>query len=106
MAYSRYKTFIVDGAYRKIPFIEVPSTNSDIYVEYKTGVTRFDLLSYQYYGDANYGWLILQANPHVGSLEFKVEDGVRIRVPYPLESAIQGYETNISKFDKLYGLDI
>ena len=106
MAHSRYKTFIVDGSYRKVPLIEIPVNSTDIYVEYRVGRTRFDLLSYQYYGDANYGWLILQANPHIGSLEFRVEDGVRIRIPYPLESAIQGYESNISKYDKLYGLDI
>lgn len=105
MSFNRYKSFVVDGAYRKVPSIEVPTSNSDCYAYYEVGKTRLDLLSYQYYGDPNYGWLILQANPTVGSLEFKIKDGTRLRIPYPLETAIQGYEGNIKKYDSLYGLD-
>ena len=104
MSYNRYKSFMVDGAYTKVPFIEVPFSNSDYYTYYEVGKTRLDLLSYQYYGDANYGWLILQANPQVGSLEFRIEDKSKLRIPYPLETAIQGYEDNIKKYNKLYGL--
>jgi hypothetical protein len=104
-SYSRYKSFIVDGSYTKVPFIEVPFSNSDIYVYYNVGRSRLDLISYQYYGDPNYGWLILQANPEAGSLEFRIRDNTRLRVPYPLETAIQGYEDNIKKYNKLYGLN-
>lgn len=103
-SYSRYKTFIVDGTYTKVPFVEVPTSNSDFYVYYDVGKTRLDLLSYQYYGNPNYGWLILQANPNVGSLEFKIKDKTKLRIPFPLENAIQGYENNIQKYDNLYGL--
>lgn len=103
--YNRYKSFIVDGTYKKIPSIEVPSSNSDLYVYYEVGKTRLDLLSYQYYGDPNYGWLILQANPEVGSLEFRIKSHTRLRIPYPLDNAIQGYEANIKKYNNLYGLN-
>jgi hypothetical protein len=65
---------------------------------------RMDLLSYQYYNDPNFGWLILQANPQYGSLEYMIEDGVKLRIPYPLDTALQGYENEINKYDKLYGL--
>jgi hypothetical protein len=105
MAQNRYKSFIVDGAYKKIPFIEIPTSDSDFYVYYEVGKTRLDLLSYQYYGDPNYGWLILQANPEVGSLEFRIADKERLRIPYPLENALQGYENNIKKYNNLYGLN-
>jgi hypothetical protein len=105
MAYNRYKSFISDGAFLKVPSIEVPFTNSDLYTYYEVGKTRLDLLSYQYYGDPNYGWLILQANPDVGSLEFRIKSNTRLRIPYPLENAIQGYEENIKKYNKLYGLN-
>lgn len=104
MSYNRYKSFISDGTYKKVPFIEIPISNSDFYVYYEVGKTRLDLLSYQYYGDSNYGWLILQANPHAGSLEYKIPNNTRLRIPFPLENAIQGYEGNIKKYDKLYGL--
>ncbi len=104
MSYNRYKSFIMDGAYKKIPSIKIPESNSDFYVYYNVGKTRLDLLSYQYYNDPNYGWLILQANPHAGSLEFNIEDGTKLRIPYPLETAIQLYESEIKNYTKLYGL--
>ncbi len=105
MAYSRYKSFISDGTYKKVPFIKIPESNNDFYVYYEVGKTRLDLLSYQYYGDPNYAWLILQANPSVTSLEFRINDNTKLRIPYPLENAIQGYENNIKKYNNLYGLN-
>jgi hypothetical protein len=105
MGYSRYKSFIVDGAYKRVPFIKVPESPTDCFVYYEFGKTRLDLLSYQYYNDPNYGWLILQANPKYGSLEFKLENNAKLRIPYPLETGIQGYEEELAKYVKLYGLN-
>lgn len=104
MAYSRYKSFIVNGAFKRVPFIKIPYSPTDCYVYYEVGKTRLDLLSYQYYNDPNYGWLILQANPQYSSLEFKLEDNAKIRIPYPLESAIQNYENELKKYEKLNGV--
>lgn len=104
MDYNRYKSFITNGAFKRVPFIEVPKSATDCYTFYEVGKTRLDLLSYQYYNNPNYGWLILQANPQVGSLEFKIEDKTMLRIPYPLEAAIQGYENQIKKYDKINGI--
>jgi hypothetical protein len=104
MKYDRYKNFIVDGTYLKVPFVKVPENPTDCYIYYDASKMRMDLLSYQYYNDPNFGWLILQANPQYGSLEFMIDSGVRLRIPYPLETALQGYENEIKKYDKLYGL--
>ena len=104
MAYSRYKSFIVNGAFKRVPFIKIPYSPTDCYVYYEVGKTRLDLLSYQYYNDPNYGWLILQANPQYSSLEFKLEDNAKIRIPYTLESAIQNYENELKKYEKLNGV--
>ena len=105
MSYNRYKSFVSNGTYRKVPFIKIPQSTTDCYVFYEVGKTRLDLLSYQYYNDPNYAWLILQANPTCGSLEFKIENNTKLRIPYPLDSAIQRYEEEIKKYEKLYGLD-
>jgi hypothetical protein len=105
MKHSRYNSFITDGAYKSIPFINIPKRSTDCYVFYEAGKTRLDLLSYQYYNDPNYGWLILQANPECGSLEFMIDDNAKLRIPYPLDTAIQGYEDEIERYDKLYGLN-
>jgi len=103
MDYKRYKNFIDGVSYKKIPFIEIPKSPSDKYVYYEVGKTRLDLLSYQYYEDPNYGWLIMQANPECGSLEFKIKDKQRLRIPYPLESALMGYDDGYKTYVKLYG---
>ena len=105
MNYNRYESFMSNGSYKKVPFIEIPVRGTDCYAFKEVGKTRLDLLSYQYYNDPNYGWLILQANPSLGSLEFKIENGSKIRISYPLEQAIQGYENDIAKYVKLYGLN-
>ena len=59
-----------------------------------------DNLSYRYYNDPNYGWLILQANPHLPSMEFNIPDGVILRIPYPLTTALKGYEKSVNKINK------
>jgi hypothetical protein len=46
----------------------------------------------------------MQANPEYGSLEFKIPDGSRIRIPYPLESVISQYNNDIDVYEELYGL--
>ena len=93
--YDRYKYLRNnDGTVVKVPFVPVPESGSDIYVIFNKRTMRMDNLSYKYYGDANYGWLILQANPGYGGYEYAFEDGIRLRIPYPLDVAIRGYEDN------------
>ena len=95
-SYSRYKSFIGgDGTVAIVPFIRIPVKSTDKYTYWESGMSRLDLLSYRYYNDANYGWLILQANPTLPSIEFLIEDGEKIRIPYPLESTIVQDENDI-----------
>ena len=105
MDYNRYKSFVDNGTFKKVPFISIPVRSTDCYAYYEVGRTRLDLLSYQYYNDPNYAWLILQANPQYGSLEFKIENNSKLRIPYPLNVVLQGYEEDINKYIKLYGLN-
>lgn len=98
MAYDRYKSFRENGMVGFVPFLPIAKSTSDIYINYNKSKMRFDLLSYKYYGDANYGWLIMQANPELGSMEFKIKDGSVIRIPYPIESAIARYEESIANY--------
>ena len=95
--YNRYSTFTSDGRSLKIPFAEIKPSGSDLIITFRRKTMRFDMLSYKYYGDPNYGWLIMQANPSFGSMEFQIPDKSSIRIPYPLEDAIQRYETSIQE---------
>ena len=67
---------------------------------YEKGKTRLDILSYQYYNDPDYAWLILQANPQYGSMEFNIPDLSELRIPFPLDAAIEGYNNAIVEYNK------
>lgn len=96
--YDRYESFRSDGNIDIVPFIEIDNTSTDIVITFRKSTMRMDTLSYKYYGDPNYGWLILQANPQYGSLEFSIPDGVPLRIPYPLSTAKTRYENRIQKY--------
>lgn len=104
MSYDRYSKFRKDGEILHVPFIPITQKNTDIYTYYQAGKTRLDNLSYQYYGDPNYDWLIMQANPTVGSLEYQIPDGSKLRIPYPLESTLVNYNTAVDNYKILYGI--
>lgn len=97
--YDRYQSFRDSGRIGRVPFIKIGSDSSDIHVEFRRGSMRFDSLSYKYYGDADYAWLILQANPHLGGYEFSIPDHSTIRIPYPLSSALKRYEKGIETYN-------
>ncbi len=103
--YSRYDKFKRGGEMKLVPFAEIPLKQTDRYEYYIQGKTRLDILSYTHYKDPNYGWLILQANPEVGGLEFMIPDGVLIRIPYPLDLSLTQYENSIKKYEELYGIE-
>ena len=104
MSYNRYNEFTTDDGVKYLPFIKLSKKSSDKYETYIRGITRFDNLSYKYYKDSNYGWLILLANPQLGSLEFNIEENSEILIPYPLETTLKDYKEQIAKYIKYYGI--
>jgi hypothetical protein len=100
---SRYNSFISDGRCEYVPFIPIIKQSTDYYIIFDKNSMRMDKLSYQYYKNPNYGWLIMQANPELGSLEFLIENGSVLRIPYPLENALKKYEDDILKYKNIYG---
>lgn len=105
MSYDRYNSFRMNGDILLTPFIPIPEKESDVYEIYEKGKTRLDLLSYQYYKDPDYAWLILQANPQYGSIEFMIPDKALLRIPYPLNVTITQYEGDIEKYKQFNSLN-
>jgi len=101
-SYDRYSQFRQDGSISIVPFGAIPPKDTDFFEVYSKGETRLDILSYQYYNDSNYGWLIMQANPQYGSIEFEIPDGAKLRIPYPLSQSIQDYRASIEEYKRLY----
>lgn len=104
--YDRYAKFRNNGGISMVPFIEIPVRDTDYYESYYFGKTRLDILSYNYYDNPDYGWLILQANPQYGGNEFSIPDKARLRIPYPLSTVLEGYKDGIEKNMELYGRNI
>jgi hypothetical protein len=102
MGFDRYANFRNGNKIDLVPFAEIPKTSGDIYITYRHGQKRLDQISYDYYGSSDYAWLILQANPEYGSMEFNIPDKVELRIPYPLNVALDGYNKSIEKYNKYY----
>jgi hypothetical protein len=102
MSYDRYKQFKVNGKIQTIPGITVDPKDTDYFETYTLGVSRLDIISNDYYGDPNYDWLIMLANPQYGSLEYKTPDGAVLRIPYPLALTIENYNNKIVLHKTLY----
>lgn len=100
--FDRYSQFRKGMEIENVPYGEVPKKSTDNYEIYRKGETRMDQLSYQYYGNPDYGWLIMQANPQYGALEFAIPDGSEIRIPYPLEASLKDYQHSIEIYKKYY----
>ena len=101
-SYDRYSQFRQDGSISVVPFGQVPEKDTDFFETYYRGKTRLDILSYEYYNDSSYGWLIMQANPQYGSIEFNIPDRANLRIPYPLSQSIQDYRASIEEYNRLY----
>ena len=100
--FDRYSSFRDGGTIGITPFGEIPEKNTDIKIIFEKGKIRLDQISYQYYNNPDYGWLIMQANPQYGSLEFNIPDGVELRIPFPLDISITDYQQSIERHNKLY----
>lgn len=102
MSYDRYKQFRVNGHIEVIPGITIEPKDTDYFETYILGQSRLDIISNDYYGDPDYDWLIMLANPEYGSLEYKIPDGTVLRIPYPLSSTLENYNNKIISHKTLY----
>ena len=95
--YDRYTYFRTNGIVGTVPFVKISSSVYDKYVRFDKDRMRLDNVSYEYYGNPNYAWLILQANPQVTSYEYNIPTGTTLRIPYPLTDAIVRYENEAKR---------
>ena len=99
--YDRYGFFREEGQIRMVPFVAIPKKSTDYFEKYILGQTRLDILSHKYYGNPNYDWLIMHANPELGSMEFEIPDNSDIRIPYPLDITLQEYNATLKEYNEI-----
>jgi len=101
--YDRYSYFKSNGEIASTPLIKIIERDTDKFIVYKVAETRLDRVSQTYYGVPYYNWLILNANPKYGGLEFNIKDGDIVRVPFPFLSTIQEFESKTQQYITQYG---
>ena len=85
-----------------VPNLTVVENIDDKYVTW-TKDSRLDLIALDYYSNPFFDRLIIVANKHLGIDENTWENDVIIRIPYPLETAI---ERLYADFDRLKQLNL
>lgn len=95
-----YAPFRKGEEWLNIPFVAVPRSASDKPVTYIPGKSLLTVISQKYYGNPYMGKLIMAANPELGSDEFSIEEEVTLRVPFPLELALQSYREALENYIK------
>jgi hypothetical protein len=101
---NRYQYFVNNqGNFTIVPGIELPIKGTDKYVQYVKGKDRLDKISQQYYDSPTFGWLIMQANPLAGGIEFQIPDKFILRIPYPLTTTLQDYKSAVDLYNLYYG---
>jgi hypothetical protein len=101
--YNRYQTFLVEGEQTTVPFVTLPRRSSDQNYIYKKNKSRLDKISFEKYGTPTFGWLIMMANPKYGGLEWNINDGDPIVIPFPLVQALQDYKSALDTHFFYYG---
>jgi len=101
--FNRYEYFSENGEHKIVPGIEIPIRSTDKFTKYKKGKDRLDKMSQEYYSTPLFGWLIMLANPTLGSLEFEIPDNSIIRIPFPLINTLQDYKKNVELYKLYYG---
>lgn len=101
--YNRYQDFLLNGRQTVVPFVSIPSKPTDKKHVFRTGKSRLDKISYQYYDTPYFGWLILAANPKFGGLENDINDGAVLVIPFPLVNSLQDYKKALDTHFFYYG---
>lgn len=105
MGYDRYNRFRVNGKISVPAQVKIAPKSTDYFETYNRGSSRLDLISYKYYNDPGYDWLILMANPEVGDLEYLIPNGTLLRIPFPLDITLENFNKQIDKQEALYGIN-
>lgn len=97
LKYSRYQSLLKNGDSATMPHININERSTDKVVIWDNN--SMDRLSFKYYQDPRYGWIILMANPQF-TMEFDIPKTALIRIPYPLDLVRNEIEEKINNFSK------
>jgi len=100
--FNRYTQFRTIDEIKYIPFLRIDPKPTDIKMVWKK-TDRLDKLSQEYYGEPYYGWLILQANPKYGGMEFDIPESTILTIPFPLMDTLRNYQQKLENYKTING---
>ena len=101
--FNRYQFFLDDEQHKIVPGVEIPLKGTDKFIQYRKGKDRLDKISQDNYNTPLFGWIILLANPSLGSIEFEIPDNSTLRIPFPLINTLQDYKRAVELYKLYYG---
>lgn len=97
--FDRYSKLRNNSAIAYIPYIRIDvNENTDIYDVFDPNSSRLDVWSNKYYGDPDYFFLILLANPEQSSLSYSIPNRTVLRIPFPFNSALERYNNAVKNY--------
>lgn len=79
---------------KTVLYPDIARTSEDLWVITDSS-DRLDLLAYQYYGSAQYWWVLAQAN-NIGKGTLAIEPGTQLRIPADLAGILEQQRHNNS----------
>ena len=78
--------------FKQIKYPEIPYSINDLYVSTISG-DRLDKLSYQFYENVDYWWVISIANSDIIRRDsFILEEGLEIRIPSDIQDILSNFK--------------
>ena len=96
--FNVYTDYIDDNNFATLPFLKIPETQDDVFIQWTVG-SRLDNLAYTYYNNAALGKFILLANPTFIS-EGDISVGDILRVPMTKEVMFNSIRESIKQNKK------
>lgn len=99
---GRYTTYTISSVteldeenkrqfYQSILDPSIDRSATDVYIVTKFG-DRLDLLSWKYYGNAEYYFVILAANPDLRKDSLYLDSGIQLRIPKDYQEVLTKYQ--------------
>jgi hypothetical protein len=85
------KTYKGKQVYLTTYYPSIIYSSSDIYIISSVG-DRLDTLSYSYYKDPQYWWILAQAN-NLGKGSLSIPPGTQIRIPAALQQILSNFNS-------------
>lgn len=83
----------INNPVRIFPQVLIDERETDLYVEYNVE-TKLETIAFEAYGNPKYWWIVLMANPEF-DMEYEIEPGDVIRVPFPLNPVVTEIKAKI-----------